>query len=143
MLVERLRLFILCIDQKGICADMDSGLETSVDSKTYQHCAYTAALVFNAPRKAAHAKARDRIAWQLSALGLTELRDANLCGTQRVEPQYFAGLGAINQYKNRADALCALLRRVFVQKRIKRWLATPKVGAVMPLGVKQLFLKHA
>lgn len=143
MLVERLRLFVLRIDQKGICADMDSGLETSVDGKTYQHCAYTASMVFNVPRKAPHAKARDRIAWQLSSLGLTELFDVNLCSTQCVEPQYFAGLSAINQYKNRADALCALLRRVFVQKRIKRWLATSKVGAVMDLGVKKLFLKHA
>lgn len=122
---------------------MGFGLETSVDSKPDQHCAYAASMVFDAPRKAPHAKARDRIAWQLSALGLIELFDTNLCRTQRVEPQYFSGLGAINQYKNRADALCALLRRVFVQERIKRWLATLKVSAVVPLGVKNLFLKHA
>lgn len=143
VLVKRLRLFVLRIDQKGICANMVFGLETSVDSKADQHVAYTASMVFNAPREAPQAKARDRMARQLSPLGLTELFHTNVCRTQRVEAQNFARLGATNQYKNRTDALCALLRRVFVQKRIKRWFATPKVGAVMPLGVKKLFLKHA
>lgn len=122
---------------------MDFGLETSVNCKAYQHCAHTASTAVNVPRKSPHAKARDRIAWQPSSLGLTELFDTNLCRTQRVETQYFAGLSAIDQYKNRADALRALLRRVFVQERIKRWLATPKIDTVMPLGVKNLFLKHA
>ena len=143
MLVERLRLFALRINQQGMCADVDFGLETSVDSKPDQHCAYTASSAFNVSRKSTHAKARDRIAWQLSALGLTELFDTNLRRTQRVEAQYFSGLSAINQYKNRADALSALLRRVFVQIRIKRWFATPKLGTVMEPGVKNLFLKHA
>jgi len=143
VLVERLRLFALRIDQKGISSDMHFGLEASVNRQTYQHCADTVSLVVNVPRKAPHAKARDWIAWQLASLGFTELFDANLRRTQRVEPQYFAGLGTIHQHKNRADALCALLRRVLAQKRIKRWFATLKVGAVMPLGFKKLLLKHA
>ena len=122
---------------------MGPGLQTPIHGKTYQQLPQMVSTGFNLASQAPHSKARNRVAGQLFSFGITELVDADLCGAQRVEAQNFAWSGVVNQHKNRANALCALLHRIFVQEVIKRWLPALKTGPIMQLGVKKPLFKHA
>lgn len=143
MLVKGLCFFVFCVNKKRIGSYMGPGLQTSVYGKTYQQRSQMVSTGFNVARKAPHSKARNRVAGQLFSFDLTELFDTDLCGAQCVKAQNFAWSGVVNQYKNRANALCALLLRILVQEVIQRGLTALEAGSVMQLGVKNPLFKHA
>ena len=118
-------------------------MQTSVNSTAHQNLAQSSSKIFNTPCKTPHAETRNGITRQFFSFNITELLNAHLCCAQGIEAQDLARRCIVHQNKDRANAFCILLCRVFVQVFIQRRHPAPKPCAIVQLGIKNLLFKHA
>ena len=143
VLVKRPCIFIFSVNQQSKSAHQFARLQASVDGTSDQQPAQAPALAVGVTGQPTDSKARHRIARQFFSVNCAELRSIDLSGAKGVEAENYAWLGVIDQYINRTDAFCTLLRREPMQVVVQLWHTAVKARAVMQRGVKNLLFKHA
>lgn len=142
-LVKRFRLFIFCIHQQRVGNHKTSSAQTSVNCTTDQNLAQSATTAFNFACQASQPETGNRVTRQFFPFRVADLMNVYLCRTERVKAQDFVWHGVVHHDKNRAEALCVLLCRKFVQVIIKRWHPAMKGRSIMSPSIKNLLFKHA
>ena len=118
-------------------------MQTSVNSTANQNLAQSSSSIFNGACQTPHAKTRNGIARQFFAFRIAELLNTYLCCAKRIEAQNLARRCIVHQNKDRINAFCILLGRIFVQVIIQRRHPAMKPCAIVQPGVKNLLFKHA
>ena len=117
-------------------------MQTSVDRTAEQNFAQSGSTTFKSACNASHAKTRNRVTRQFFAFRITELLNAYLRCTERIEAQELARRCIVHQNKDRINAFCILLGRIFVQVIIQRRHAAMKPCAIVQADIKNLLFKH-
>src|ERR1017187_7844824 len=143
MRVEGFGRFVLCIQEQSVGCNLLAGLQTAVDGATQQKLAQAPAALIRSTRQAAHAKAGNRITWQLLAVRIGKSLYIDFGRAERVVAQDQLGLPRVGQHVDRTDAAASVLLGKAADVLVERRYAALEPLPIVDRRVERQILKHA